>query len=1134
VFPLSYSDYQRLLIDGVHNVTGLPFYPLDSPGMPLPGPDFVEHALALGDPDGMTGKGREQRLAEMGPQLSLLYFQALYNPQFVFPIPVGNERIPCRFQCGHLAGNMEADGPRPARVMIIGKNPGREEEAQQRNFVSPTSQHLWRVCELLGIPQEEIQDWYLTNLMRFNNPDTTGKKAPNTWIRDCLPLLHEELRIVRPKYILCLGADSCKELTGLSLSAMRGRVEPLLYPIHKTGERPEYCEARVMAAIHPSQVHHTPELIDELKSGVSLFWRLVQGADIGGAETGLDHRILDNEADLAAVVDMIVGDNNPASRILSIDCEWQGEREIDPGSYLRTVQFSHKPKCAYLVKLRHAGGAPAFFPDEAAATRQLKRLFLHPGTRLGGHFFRADLPWLLTKLDLDLREAYAPAETPELTATEGGWDLNLMENAVCETGMLGLEVLRSKYTGAPPYETKLTRWKKKYCAERGIKESDLEGFGDWDDDDFFEYALYDADIPRRIFDTLNKLLDKDQFGNNCRHSYWLTHRASLAVLEMEQTGLCLDEARVESLAAEYVSIRNELLEYLRGLINWPTFNPGSVPQCQAMLFGDQYTRKPSPPGWPDVRPRNDQTLDEARKEVVDAIKAAKQAESLAQGDANLGRLATHSSTPAMPTVVLGGEQPHWTYILPEGAICQNLTPLMSTGDGKPWERLVAKGESHKYSPSTNSRSLGILGWHNKPAFVLRDIKFISKALSTVLRRPNQDSATGEYETDENGDFVYEKGMLASKSSDGKIHTRIKQTMETGRSSSSKYALQNISKRREDDFAKIFGQWDKKEDKYRGSYQNLFPEPRYKHPQRSVFVAAPGCVLMEADYSGAEIAGLMWMAGDPQGIEDVRRNNLPEDHPEYFDIHSNMAVRAFKLNCEPNKKALKAIGKSGLRVGAKAVVFGAPYQRGAADLAMQCREEGADTTEADAQALLDYYFERYSYAGPFLDSCKLRTYDPGWMAGFMGRHRRFHWTDDDGVAAAQEREACNWPIQNLVADAVWSALRNMWDFRDRNRPDGFQFLLQIHDAILLQVPFAHVPWVYREVFPRCMIDEVPIWPCDLDGRRRNLPKPYHLAISREVMFRWGESESELEELLGIGTPDADQRAIKLMESKAAAV
>lgn len=1133
MFPLSNEDYRRLLEDGVHDVAGCPFYPLDSPGMPLPGQDFVTHAVELGDADCLASKGRKSELSEVGPQLNLLYWRALYDPNFVLPIPVGPERIPCKFQLGHQAGDMTADGPRPASVMIIGKHPGREEVSSGHNLSGPTSQHLWRVCDQLGIPQEAIDDWYLTSLVRFNNPDTTGKKKiPVTWIRDCLPLLHQELRIVRPQFILCLGADACKEVTGLNVTAMRGRVEQLVYPVHKQGERPEYFESRVMAVVHPAQVHHSPELIEELRSGVSLFWRLVQGQDIGGVETGLDHRVLDNEADLKAVVDMIVMDDNPASRILAIDAEWHGEREIDPGSYLRSVQFSHKPKCGYLVKLRHAGGAPAFFPDEAAAVRQLQRLFFRTGTRLGGHFLRSDIPWLDKKLGIDLRELYAPAATAELTATEGGWDLNLMENAVCETGLLGLEVLRSKYTNAPPYEIHLTRWKKKHCAALGIKESELEGFGDWDEPEFEEYAVYDVDVPRRAFDKLNQLLDKDQFGNSSRHSYWLTHRASLAVLEMEQVGLCLDESRVESLAAEYASVRTELLRHLRRLINWPTFNPSSDPQCRAMLFGDQYTRKPAPEGWPTIRPKYGQTLDEARSEVVRANAAAKKAIKLVETDANFGRLTEYNEgqPPALP---LGGGQVSWVYILPEGAICQNLTPLMATGDGKPWDRLVAKGEAHKYSPSTNSRSLGILGWQNKPAAILRDIRFLSKALQTVLRRPNQDVETGEYERDEEGEYVYEKGLLAAKSSDGKIHTHLKQTMETGRSSSSNYPLQNVSKRREDNFAAIFGTWDKKSKEvkeYLGSYPKLFPEPRYKHPQRSVFKAAPGCVLIEADFSAAEIAGIMWMAGDPQGIDDVRRISLPEDHPDYLDIHSSMAVKAFKLSCPPTKKGLADIRKSGLRVGAKAVVFGAPYQRGAPDLAMQCREEGANTTEADAQALLNYYFERYANAGPFLEECKQRTYKPGWMAGIGGRHRRFHWTDDPAVAAAQEREACNWPIQNLVAEAVWQALWNMWDFRRRTHPEGFQFLLTIHDAILLQVPFRYAPWVYREVFPKCMVEQVPIWPCDLDGRRRPLKEPYHLSISREVMFRWGEGDHEIEELLATGTSEADQQAISLMELK----
>ena len=83
------------------------------------------------------------------------------------------------------------------------------------------------------------------------------------------------------------------------------------------------------------------------------------------------------------------------------------------------------------------------------------------------------------------------------------------------------------------------------------------------------------------------------------------------------------------------------------------------------------------------------------------------------------------------------------------------------------------------------------------------------------------------------------------------------------------------------------------------------------------------MFIESDFTGAELAVMAWISGDPNMIEHVRRNALSEDDPDYYDIHSHIAVKAFHLDCEPTKKGLASIHAKHLRVAAKAVVFGIP-------------------------------------------------------------------------------------------------------------------------------------------------------------------------------------------------------------------
>jgi hypothetical protein len=82
---------------------------------------------------------------------------------------------------------------------------------------------------------------------------------------------------------------------------------------------------------------------------------------------------------------------------------------------------------------------------------------------------------------------------------------------------------------------------------------------------------------------------------------------------------------------------------------------------------------------------------------------------------------------------------------------------------------------------------------------------------------------------------------------------------------------------------------------------------------------------------------------------------------------------------------------------------------------------------------------------------------------------------------------------------------VYDYKQRQAAKGhdmFKILLQIHDAILLEVPYKYVRHVCEYVLPTYMRNAVPIYPSTLDG----IPTgggPYHLGIEVEVMNHWGE-------------------------------
>jgi uracil-DNA glycosylase family 4 len=1041
-----------------------PFYPLNSPGMSLPGPDFERVARLLGDdpPFIKERDGRKWQVTGFGKHLHYLYRRALYDDTFQLSVMVKGREKDAPFVPGHYLTEDAFDcngGPRQAKVMIIGKHPGHEEVQARRNFVGPTSTDLFEALDTLGVDEGERAEWYITNLVKFPQLDRQSDGLPTAWIRDCLPLLDQELRLCRPDYILCLGSHASKVLLGThaAVTNMVGRVETLMFPITDPGEEKRYHTAKVMAAVHPAAVYRRPEMFEGFKDQLGLFVQLTHGADVGAAERDIDHQVVYKHRQLKRIVDEIRADRSRWK--IAIDAEWHGDYPTEPGAYLRTIQFSTRHGEGITVVLRHQHGHPAFQPSIQHALDELNRLFKADEAagyrpRVGGWFLRADMPWLLYN-GIDCRQEFMCTGV-ESEAREGGFAADLQYHAVQESASYKLEDVATRLTTVPRYDKKLYHWREQYCAANKLSSKDLEGYGACPDWVLHPYACYDPDATLRIAERCSEqggLLDHDYYGNNSWLPYWVAHRATPGFLEMEMNGIMLDKDRVDKLTQQYMTVRNRLIQDFRQKINWPTFNPDSSKQCCALLFGDQYAY----------------------------------------------RIDNHGQRIS---------------IRPPGAATLNLTPVKTTGKrSKPWSLVLSRGEASQYTPSTDKETLGIIGHEHPLAMQLRDIKFISQVLKLVLRPPAVDEQ-GVHVMDDDGNFVYERGLASFLHADGRIRTHLSQHKETGRASSYRPPLQNISKRREDDYSRILGTVVEKDGVMvaEGDYTHIY-DPMYENPIRTIFRAAPGYVLVEADYTGAELAVIAWLSNDRNMIDHVARNSLPSSDPRHYDIHSQTAVRAFALQCPPTKKGLKEAGKKGLRVAAKNVNFGIPYGRMAPAIARQCREEGVQVSIDETQRLIDMYFDTYQGTVEFLAECRQRVQDPQWLRTVFGRYRRFIASHDRMVVGEQERQAQNFPIQGTVADAVSRAVDNLYYYRFEV-DIMYRLLLQIHDAVLFEVPIHQLrAFVEGEngqpsVLQECMINRVPIWPTFLDGTRRtDVTEPYHFGIDYDVQLNWGEDITE---------------------------
>ena len=140
--------------------------------------------------------------------------------------------------------------------MLVGEQPGDQEDLRGRPFVGPAGQLLDRALAALGWPRERL---YLTNAVKHFGFELRGRrrihKTPAQ--RDaaaCLHWLEDEIALVRPDAVVALGATAARQLLGRPVAVLRERGRWL--------ERGDGL--RVLVTLHPSALlRMPPEAFDE-------------------------------------------------------------------------------------------------------------------------------------------------------------------------------------------------------------------------------------------------------------------------------------------------------------------------------------------------------------------------------------------------------------------------------------------------------------------------------------------------------------------------------------------------------------------------------------------------------------------------------------------------------------------------------------------------------------------------------------------------------------------------------------------------------------------------------------------------------------------------------------------------------
>jgi len=209
--------------------------------VPISSPKPAELSLAL--PDEMIANQKPPLV----PKEKIAAFNAL------------RERALVCVKCEHLAASRKnvvfGVGNIDAQLMFVGEAPGADEDAQGEPFVGAAGQLLTRIITATGLKRSDV---YIANILKCR-PDTPGQSSGNRKptteeMQTCIPYLHEQIDLIRPRVIVALGATAVEGLLGKTVGIMKLR-----------GHWQTYRGAPLMPTFHPAYLLRNQAMSEKRK-----------------------------------------------------------------------------------------------------------------------------------------------------------------------------------------------------------------------------------------------------------------------------------------------------------------------------------------------------------------------------------------------------------------------------------------------------------------------------------------------------------------------------------------------------------------------------------------------------------------------------------------------------------------------------------------------------------------------------------------------------------------------------------------------------------------------------------------------------------------------------------------------------
>lgn len=273
--------------------------------------------------------------------------------------------------------------------------------------------------------------------------------------------------------------------------------------------------------------------------------------------------------------------------------------------------------------------------------------------------------------------------------------------------------------------------------------------------------------------------------------------------------------------------------------------------------------------------------------------------------------------------------------------------------------------------------------------------------------------------------------------------------------------------------------------------------------RNIFRAAPGYVLLEADYGQAEIRWWAHISKDKKFIESFKKmaeiEELARQNP-----HDEALQKRVKNECDIHRQVASLMFNTPIndvtkdqRQAAKSLAFGSIYGQHYKTLARILKK-----TPEEALGVQNQFLSAFPRAGNWLTAIQTETQGLGYVESPMGRRRRLrelYASNDDGLIQAANRRARNSPIQAQSSDTTALAAWLMVEYIQTHNKK-WKLINVVHDALMLEVPLV---WSELQEATRVIRDIMSVQVIALLKRDFDVEVEVPFSVDYKLGLKWGE-------------------------------